>query len=497
MASDETPRNAGPAKVPQDPGMAAVRGILIGLRKRSGLSLVRLDNTEIDTTALLQLSIVRRYAHRLRTTPQAAASAVISQAAGQLPATLRLIIDAELCLGLLRETSPAGIDLEHLYAPDLGERRRFLTLRWRELHEAWQTDDIPPAPTVRSLRGAPETQAFTALATLLVSGSVPITPGSGTVMIVGDAVIDDIYVVEEIPQVGRSVWGDHRRHPGGKGLNRAVALARFGLDVRLMTAVGDDAEGRWVQDYLTENDVDTSLIRVKLRARTPVTAVLMTLSGQYGAIAFKESRLRLDEDDLNALPTRQVISQSKAVVITFEQSVDVVEQVLRVVDALKAGRRGAAKAPWLIVNVSPAQVLPMAIHRYLRAIDYLIGTPAELESLWPGESSDEAVKRILCFGTDAVCVLDGSRCAVYRSRHAPLEISRTPVVLPGAAGAASAFASALTYRLVTSGRRADREDFEWAMAAMAATEPVFNADAMPSMERVEDFAARDGSDPSD
>ncbi|GAB0108018.1 PfkB family carbohydrate kinase [Nocardia sp. JMUB6875] len=475
--------------------MAAVRSILIRLRKRSGLSSIRLGSTEIDTTALVQLSVVRRYAHALGITPQAAVPAVIALAAGQLPATQRLIADAELRLGLLRETMPAGIDLDELYASDLGERRRYVTQRWHELHEAWHASFIPPPPTVRSLRGAPETEAFTALATQLVSGSVPLTPRSGMVTIVGDAVIDDIYVVEQIPELGTSVWGDHRRHPGGKGLKRAVALAKFGLDVRLMSAVGDDAEGRWIQDYLVENDVDTSLIRVKSDARTPETAVLMNLSGQYAAIAFKQSRTWLDEEDLDRLPIDQVIRQSKAVVLTFEQSAEVAAQILRVVDALKTGVDRVADPPWLIVNVSPAQVLPMAIHRYLRAVDYLIGSQAELENLWPGESFEEAITRILCFGTGAVCLLDGSRCAVHRSRRAPLEISRSPSVLPGTAGAASAFASALTYRLVMSGCRAERHDFLWAMIAMEASGSVFNPDAVPSIERIEDLIARDGDGP--
>ncbi len=461
--------------------MVAVRSILIRLRKRSGLSSARLDMTEIDITALLQLSVVRRYAHRLRTTPQAAAPVVIAHLADRLPPTLRLIVDAELCLGLLRESAPAGIDLEHLYAADLGERRRYLTLRWSQLHAAWQIADIPPAPTVRGLRGTPETQAFTALAELLTSVSDVETadmPTSATVTVVGDAAVDLMTIVETFPRPGDSIWGDFRRHPGGKGLNRAVALARLGLDARLVATVGADDEGQMILTYLHRMGVDTSLLRVTDQARTPVATVIMPLSGEFATIAFQEDRIRLTERDLDVPTMQRAFESSAAVLVTFEQPIDVVARVLAMVHDLP-------DPPWLLVNASPSVVLPGHVHEHLSAVDYLIGTESEIAATWPNSTARESIRRLLRLGVGAVCSVDPAGCTV----HTAIGESIVPQVNTGmanSAGASTAFSAALAYRLVTGGTTASDRDFAWAAAAMSARRPVLNIpDSMPSVARIE------------
>lgn len=476
----------------QDPGAVAVRSILTRLRTRSGLSSDRLGSTEIETSTLTQLSVVVRYAHLNDLTPEQALPGAIAHVAKQLPPTQRLIVDAELCLGLLREPSSNEIDVDRLYGPALGERRRYLTQAWRKLHEVLGVLQIPTAPTVRTLRDAPEREAFEALADLLISGSVPDTSERDTATVIGDAVIDELYIVEQIPIAGDSAWGDFRRHPGGKGLNRAVALARLGLDVRLLTAIGDDDDGEFVLRYLATENVDVSLIKVQPGARTAVTAVIMDLTGLHFSIAFKQPRINLTEADLDRSTVRQAIADSRAVLVTFEQATDVVEQTLRVVDSLP-------EPPWLIVAVSPPQVLPQSMHLYLRAVDYLIGSSAELGRLWPNSSSEAVIERLLRFGVGAVCAVDGSRCTIHRVRRAPLELARFAAVLPGSAGAASAFSAALTYRLITQGHSAEFADFEWATAAMAATTPAPNVpDSMPTgadIERVVSVESDDGETP--
>ncbi len=240
-----------------DTAIVAIRNILTRLCKRSGLSPDRLATTEIDISPLLDLPVIRRHAATHGTTRTAAVLPVVRDHARRLPATHRVITDAELSLGLLRETETAGIDPDDLYSQDLGDRRKYLSAHWSRLHEIADAEAIPPAPTVRSLRATPERRAFTALAALLVTGNVytdarsPLgatrhgAPGRiGTLTVVGDAVIDHIYRVDAIPDARGFARGRFSDNPGGKGLDRAVAAARLGIDVRLISAVGDDEAGR-------------------------------------------------------------------------------------------------------------------------------------------------------------------------------------------------------------------------------------------------------------
>ena len=62
--------------------------------------------------------------------------------------------------------------------------------------------------------------------------------------------------------------------PGGKGLKQAVAAARLGLDVALVAAVTDDRFGHEIINYLHDEGVDTSLLKLVDDARTPFTGVI-------------------------------------------------------------------------------------------------------------------------------------------------------------------------------------------------------------------------------
>lgn len=487
------PRSVVPATKPLDDAAAPVREILIHLRTRNGLSADRLRSTEIDIGRLEQLSIVRRYFHLSQIdasdtgsappTIEQSVEAVIRLAAQHLPPTDRLIADAALCLRMFDGTAPAGIDLTKLYAIKLSSRRSYLELRWRQLHTALHVIDVPPPATVRTLRDSREAKALNTLAELLVSGRVSIPTARDTVTIVGDAVVDQLHRIELIPRPGTSVWGDISRHPGGKGLNRAVALARLGLDARLLAVIGNDEEGRSIQGHLMDQRVDTSLLDVR-ETRTPVTTGLLTPNSEPAYIASR----KVVPVDLDSPVNRRAIADSKAVVLTFEQPQEVIEQLLKYVGELKNSQ---AAAPWLIVNISPPREVSDSLQRHLSAVDYLVGSSNDLRGLRATDSVADVIEWLIDGGNGvrAVCSIDDTRCAVRRFDGWATEAEITPPEVLGSAGAASAFSAALTQRLVTLGSEAGADDFAWAMAAVAARPPTAGVSAaMPSAGQIEKAA---------
>ncbi|WP_378729793.1 PfkB family carbohydrate kinase [Nocardia brasiliensis] len=466
--------------VPQDSATVAVRNILTRLGKRSGLSSDRLRTTEIDVAPLLDLLVVRQHAHRAGIEREDAVLPVVRELARHLNPSSMLIVDAVLALGLLRETTEPGVDLDRLYAPDLGERREYLAEHWQLLHESLCANPIPPAPSVRSLRGTQEWRAFTELAGLLANESVygsgpahtPSPPETvatpqvrGIVTVFGDAVIDHIYRVDHVPPVGTSTPGNFEEHPGGKGLNRAVAAARLGLQVRLITAVGDDEAGRRVLDYLRAENVDTDLVKVVPYAPTPVTAVLITSTGAASNIGCKDDRIRLSTQDLRSPVIRAAISSSDAVLVTFEQPSAVIEQVMAAVRRLDS-------RPLLMVHPAPKVDLPQYLYQYLGVVDYLAGTSADLAAMVPevhaGSTADNA-QRLRALGVRSVCAIEDFQCTVW-SDQVNVAIPPFPAALEDSPGAQAAFAAALVYRLVSTRRPAEEQDYVWATAAMVATQ---------------------------
>ena len=64
------------------------------------------------------------------------------------------------------------------------------------------------------------------------------------IVVVGSINIDLVASAEKIPAAGETVRSsDFQVHPGGKGANQAVAIARLGYPVQLIGKVGTDAFG--------------------------------------------------------------------------------------------------------------------------------------------------------------------------------------------------------------------------------------------------------------
>ena len=83
------------------------------------------------------------------------------------------------------------------------------------------------------------------------------------ILVVGNAVVDRIYRVPRLPAPGETLLaGDASRQFGGKGLNQAVTAARAGAAVRLLAAVGEDAEGEAIAAHLAVEPLNADLVRL-------------------------------------------------------------------------------------------------------------------------------------------------------------------------------------------------------------------------------------------
>jgi ribokinase len=73
--------------------------------------------------------------------------------------------------------------------------------------------------------------------------------------------MDLVAVAEKIPSPGQTVIGtDFQIHPGGKGANQAVAVARLGYPVQMIGRLGNDAFGEQLRSELDKVGVDTASI---------------------------------------------------------------------------------------------------------------------------------------------------------------------------------------------------------------------------------------------
>jgi ribokinase len=76
------------------------------------------------------------------------------------------------------------------------------------------------------------------------------------VTVVGDALLDVHVVPDRPPRTGGDVPAEIRLEPGGQGANVAVRIARHGLPVRLVCALGADPAGSFLRERLATDGVE-------------------------------------------------------------------------------------------------------------------------------------------------------------------------------------------------------------------------------------------------
>lgn len=166
--------------------------------------------------------------------------------------------------------------------------------------------------------------------------------GLPKIVVVGSINVDITAQVERLPAPGETVGGGTlARIAGGKGANQAAAAARLGGRVRMVGAVGDDADGRWVLAQLTAAGVDATGVKT-VGAATGVALIGVDAHGENQIIVCPGANDLIDLADAGIAPDEAVITQ-------LELPIETVVAVAR-------------RSPgFLAVNASPAQSLPESL----------------------------------------------------------------------------------------------------------------------------------------
>jgi ribokinase len=477
---------------------AGVKSTLKSLRTRVGLQPDRLATTELALDALERLDLVRSLQDQGRDRVSAIVEAV-AVAAGSLPVTESLIVDAALSLGL-NTTSTGRSDR---YAADLSDRRYALLQAWDELHIA-RGDKPPPAPTARALRLDREDSALGLLASVLVGETSQYWPpemaalkeraiseDKHTVAVIGAAVYDLSCHLRNMPAPNTSAQAyAFEERPGGKGLNQAVGLARLGTQVRLIGPVGSDNEAAEILEYLRSEGVDTDCLEIRHGSKSPRTVVLAFKDGSYLHIGWKnEHEIRLSSEFLQSAVVQQAIEGAAVIMLTLEPARDTLRTIFSMLAASK-------RCP-VILTASPPIEGPALSGSDLRSIDYLIASEWELQYMLEetGDdddivSSQDIIDRLLLAGVGTICVLGSNQCRVYGVSNDFVQPAPAPMIITDQSGSKDAFAAALASRLAKNDV-ATVQDFHYAYYAMLTAGTRFGtSSSLPTDDEIKSLERR-------
>ena len=261
------------------------------------------------------------------------------------------------------------------------------------------------------------------------------------VCVIGSANLDVVAATARLPEPGETLLGhSYAEHPGGKGLNQAVAAARAGASVAFVGAVGDDDAGRLLLDVLDGEGIDRSGVAVS--ARPTGRAVIVVDDGGENIIVVVAG------------------ANEEAVAVEIPDARVLLAQLeIPMATVFAALRRGREMGAVTVLNPAPARA---GVEGLIDLVDVLVPNEHEAASLVSGA---------------AVVTTLGSAGAEITTPGGRTRVPAFDVTSVDATGAGDAFCGVLAARLAAGDELEAAVRVACAAGALATT----SAGAVPSM----------------
>lgn len=293
---------------------------------------------------------------------------------------------------------------------------------------------------------------------------------------------------------------------GGSPTNMSVGGARLGLNVALLTGLGEDPVGDFILHFLQQEGVDVTYSPRKPGHRTSAVILGIEPPDKFPLVYYRDNcaDIELDIDDVLAAP----IADSKVFQFAGTNLSKEPSRSATIFAAEQARQTGTRVV--LDIDFRPDQwhdprAFGVAIRSVLRLVDVVIGTEDEINaamltdptqmSLTHSQVSDtkvsgdieQAVAHLMALGPTAVVQKRGEDGAsVHVGDAKPIDVPGFPVEVYNILGAGDAFGAGFLYGYV--------HDWDWYKAARlgnACGALVVQAHGcapfMPTMQEIETF----------
>lgn len=300
---------------------------------------------------------------------------------------------------------------------------------------------------------------------------------SQRIAVIGSNMHDLVTYVDRMPAPGETVEApSFEMGFGGKGANQAVASARLGADVMMVTRVGDDVFGPATLKNLSDNGVDTKHCKAVPGTPSGVAPIFVEPSGENSILIVKGANATLSPADVDA--AADDLKQCGFILLQLEVPLETVYHA--VAFAAENGIRS-------ILNPAPAT--PDLDPARLKGLDFFCPNESELALLtgMPTETEDQiaaAARSLIDRGIHQVVVTLGGRGARLVTADAVHPIAPVPVTPVDTTGAGDAFIGSFACFMSQGGAPQDA----LARAARYAADSITRRGTQKSYATAEEFA---------
>lgn len=231
---------------------------------------------------------------------------------------------------------------------------------------------------------------------------------------------------------------------GGDALNEAVILSQLGLNVELISKVGNDEAGKRVLDFLKEKQVAVTKVKVEDGLETGINIVLVDPNGERMFLTNPNGSLRkLSEGDITEhLDEVADIVCMASMFVSSLLDITAMERVFQKVKS-KPGRILAADMTTAKNGESLADVEGL-----LKYIDYIIPNEAEAARLTGEEDVYRNAELFLEYGASCVVIKRGKKGCLIRTKEQQIEIpAYAHAALADTTGAGDSFVAGFLWGL--------------------------------------------------
>lgn len=310
----------------------------------------------------------------------------------------------------------------------------------------------------------------------------------GEVFCVGNAVADVLArPVEGLPAAGTSQPLEAvTLGPGGNGVNTAIALARFGIGVRVAAAVGDDRLGSMLRERLHQEGVEDANLVSLPRTQTSVSIVLIQSSGERRFLHFRGANSFFTIQHLNweLAEGARVFHYASAFSLPAFDGPPLAEALAR---AKKLGCLTSLNVCWDTLD----RWLPV-LRPALAYTDFIFPNQAEGARL-TGESEPEAIARALRgFGVKTVVVKLGAQGCYVEGPEGAFTSPGFSVEVVDTTGAGDCFAAGFLAALCRGENLRQAARLANAAGALC-VRGMGGGDSAPTRRQIEEFLGARGA----
>jgi ribokinase len=226
------------------------------------------------------------------------------------------------------------------------------------------------------------------------------------IVVVGSCNTDMVIKADRLPVPGETILGGtFFMNPGGKGANQAVAAARMGGNVTLISKTGNDVFGRQSVSLYNSENIKTDFIFSDPKHPSGVALITVDSNGENCIVVASGANASLSPVDI--IKAKAEVESSDIVLMQLEIPLETVEYVAEL-----ANKKGIK----VILNPAPARALS---EQLLKNIYIIIPNKTEAEILsgikvTDIESARKAADIISAKGVDIVVVTLGSLGALIK-----------------------------------------------------------------------------------